>query len=121
MKFTLSWLKEYLETEASLQKIIDTLNKIGLEVDDVLDKKSELKDFNCVIIEECIKHPDSDHLHICQVRYSNSKEPITIVCGAPNARSGLKTILAPVSSKLPNGMEIKRSKIRCIESNGMLC
>ena len=121
MKFTLSWLKEYLETEASLQKIIDTLNKIGLEVDNVLDKKSELKDFNCVIIEECIKHPDSDHLHICQVKYSNSKEPITIVCAAPNARSGLKTILAPVGSKLPNGMEIKRSKIRGIESNGMLC
>lgn len=121
MKFTLSWLKEYLETEATLDEITDTLNKIGLEIDDVLDRKSELKDFNCVIIEECIKHPNSDHLHLCQVRYSNNKEPITIVCGAPNARSGLKTILAPVGSKLPNGVEIKKSKIRGIDSNGMLC
>lgn len=121
MKFTLSWLKEYLETEATLNEITDALNKIGLEVDDILDKKSELKDFNCVIIEECIKHPNSDHLHICQVRYSNNKEPITIVCGAHNARSGLKTILAPIGSKLPDGTKIKKSKIRGIESNGMLC
>ena len=112
MKFTLSWLKEYLETEVELERITDTLNQIGLEVGEVIDKKNELKDFNCVIIEECIKHPNSDHLKICQVRYSNDKEPITIICGAPNARSGLKTILAPIGSKLPDGTEIKKSKIR---------
>ena len=121
MKFTLSWLKEYLETEVELERITDTLNQIGLEVEEVIDKKNELKDFNCVIIEECIKHPNSDHLKICQVRYSNDKEPITIICGAPNARSGLKTILAPIGSKLSDGTEIKKSKIRGIDSNGMLC
>lgn len=121
MKFTLSWLKEHLETEADLDLIVETLNKIGLEVEEVIDNSKKLKSFNCVKIEECAKHPDSDHLNICQVRYDNSKEPITIVCGAPNARSGLKTVLAPINSVLPNGLEIKKSKIRGIESNGMLC
>lgn len=121
MKFTLSWLKEYLDTDATLEEILETLNKIGLEVDEVIDRSSKLVDFNCVIVEECINHPNSDHLHICQVRTNNNKEPITIICGAQNVRAGLKSILAPVKSILPNGMEIKKSKIRGIDSNGMLC
>lgn len=121
MKFTLSWLKEYLDTDAIIEKIAETLNKIGLEVDEIIDRSSMFANFNCVIVEECINHPNSDHLHICQVRTNNNKEPITIVCGAPNVRAGLKSILAPIKSVLPNGMEIKKSKIRGIESNGMLC
>ena len=121
MKFTLSWLKEYLETDCNVNEIADKLNEIGLEVEEIIDNSKIYKDFNCVIVEECIDHPDSDHLHICHVRYSNDKEPLTIVCGAPNVRSGLKTILSPVGSVLPNGLEIKKTKIRGVESNGMLC
>ena len=121
MKFTFSWLKEFLETEKTIEEITNRMNEIGLEVEEVIDKSKELQDFNCVLIEECENHPDSDHLHICKVRYSKDKEPLNIVCGAPNARKGLKTILAPVGSKLPNGLELKRTKIRGIESNGMLC
>ena len=121
MKFTLSWLKEYLDTNYDLNSIVNRLNEIGLEVDDVIDNSEMYRNFNCVVVEECINHPDSDHLHICQVRYANDKEPVTIVCGAPNVRSGLKTILCPVNCCLPNGMEIKKTKIRGIESNGMLC
>lgn len=121
MKFTLSWLKDYLKTETSVEAIVANLNKIGLEVEEVVDNSQILKDFNCVKIEECINHPDSDHLHVCSVRYSNNEEPITVVCGAPNARTGLKTVLAPVGSNLPNGINIKKTKIRGIESNGMLC
>lgn len=121
MKFTLSWLKEYLDTDYNVNEIADKLNEIGLEVEEVIDNSKIYKDFNCVIVEECIDHPDSDHLHICHVRYCNDKEPLTIVCGAPNVRSGLKTILSPVGSILPNGFEIKKTKIRGIESNGMLC
>ena len=121
MKFTISWLKEYLETDCDLNSIVNRLNEIGLEVDNVIDNSEAYKNFNCVVVEECINHPDSDHLHICQVRYSNDKEPITIVCGAPNVRSGLKTILCPAGCCLPNGTEIKKTKIRGVESNGMLC
>ena len=121
MKFTLSWLKEYLETDCNVNEIADKLNEIGLEVEEIIDNSKIYKDFNCVIVEECIDHPDSDHLHICHVRYSNDKEPLTIVCGAPNVRSGLKTILSPIGSVLPNGLEIKKTKIRGVESNGMLC
>ncbi len=121
MKLTLSWLKDYLETEASLSEILDAMNNIGLEIEECEDKASQYKKFNCVLVEECVEHPDSNHLHICKVRYSKEKGPITVVCGAPNVRTGLKTILAPVDSVLPNGTEIKKSKIRGVESNGMLC
>ena len=121
MKFTLSWLKEYLDTDCNINEIADKLNEIGLEVEEVIDNSKIYRDFNCVIVEECIDHPDSDHLHICHVRYSNDKEPLTIVCGAPNVRNGLKTVLSPVGSILPNGMEIKKTKIRGVESSGMLC
>ena len=121
MKLTLSWLKDYLETDATLNEILDAMNSIGLEIEEYEDKANKYKKFNCVLVEECIEHPDSNHLHICTVRYNKEREPITVVCGAPNVRKGLKTILAPVDSVLPNGMEIKKSKIRGIESNGMLC
>ncbi len=121
MKFTISWLKEYLNTDATTENIINTLNKIGLEVDGVEFKGENLKSFNCAYVEKCENHPDSDHLHVCKVKTANNNELLNIVCGAPNVRAGLKVILAPCGSVLPNGTEIKKSKIRGIESNGMLC
>jgi phenylalanyl-tRNA synthetase beta chain len=119
MKFTLAWLKEFLETAATADIIADTLTKIGLEVDDLIDYNKTYTDFKCVQVIECIEHPDSDHLHVCKVK--TVEEELEIVCGAPNVRKGLKTILAPIGSVLPNGTKIKKSKIRGVESCGMLC
>ncbi|MDR2777576.1 MAG: phenylalanine--tRNA ligase subunit beta [Rickettsiales bacterium] len=123
MKFTLSWLKEYLETVASLDEICDTLNRIGLEVEDVIDRSRELRDFNCVLVEEVTRHPNSDHLHICRVRVAGIEDAITVVCGAPNVVAGLKTVFAPIGSVLPgkDALRIEKIRIRGVDSNGMLC
>lgn len=121
MKFTLNWLKEYLDTNASLNEICEKLDQIGLEVEEVIDNGEIYKNFNSVVIEDIENHPDSDHLHICKVRCAN-RELLQIVCGAPNARKGLKTILAPIGSIIPNGgFKISKSKIRGVESCGMMC
>lgn len=120
MKFTLSWLKEYLDTTAPLEDITRTLTMIGLEVESVSDKAAELKDFIVAEILEAKPHPDADRLRVCQV--NNGKETLTIVCGAPNARAGIKVVLASVGVIIPNGQfAIKKSKIRGQDSNGMLC
>ena len=121
MKLTFSWLKEFLDTQHSIEEIADRMNEIGIEVEEIVDKSKDLKAFNCVLVQKYVNHPDSDHLHICEVVYDKNKEPLNIVCGAPNVRAGLKTILAPNGSRLPNGLEIKKTKIRGVESNGMLC
>ncbi|MDD2839516.1 MAG: phenylalanine--tRNA ligase subunit beta [Rickettsiales bacterium] len=121
MKFTLSWLKEYLDTQANCSEILNKLDQIGLEVDVVVDDSKKFKDFNCVEVIECNNHLDSDHLHICKVKKVDG-EILQIVCGAPNAKSGMKAVLAPVGSIIPSGdFEIKKSKIRGVESCGMLC
>lgn len=120
MKFTLSWLKEYLDTKASLQKITETLTAIGLEVEGVSDRSEELKPFTVAEIVEADKHPNADKLKLCKV--NNGKEMLQIVCGAANARAGLKVVLASIGSVIPtNGMKIKPTEIRAVKSNGMLC
>lgn len=120
MKFTLSWLKKFLDTDASLELILQTLNSIGLEVEEVIDRSTELSDFKVAEIIEAEPHPNADKLKICQVKSSNGI--LQIVCGAPNARKGIKVILASVGSLIPNGaFQIKASEIRGVKSNGMLC
>ncbi|MDA0782042.1 MAG: phenylalanine--tRNA ligase subunit beta [Rickettsiales bacterium] len=120
MKFTLNWLKEYLKTDASLEEIVEKLTAIGLEVEEVTDKSKELADFKIAQILEAKPHPDADKLQICKV--NSGDEELQIVCGAANARAGINVVLAPVGSVIPtNGMKIKASKIRGVESNGMLC
>lgn len=121
MKFTLNWLKEYLDTEATACEIFDKLDQIGLEIEEIVDNSESLKDFNCVVVEDVQNHPDSDHLHICKVKTAKG-ETLQIVCGAPNVKSGMKAVLAPVGSVIPNGdFKISKSKIRGVESCGMLC
>jgi phenylalanyl-tRNA synthetase beta chain len=121
MKFTLSWLKEYLDTNATIEEIFETLNKIGLEVESIENKSKELEVFKSVFVEDCIPHPDSDHLRVCKVK-TRGGDILQVVCGASNAKKGMKAILAPVGSVIPNNeMKIKKSKIRGIESCGMLC
>lgn len=119
MKFTLSWLKSFIDLNCTIDELLETLTKIGLEVDEYIDYGTKYKDFNCVLVEDVKLHPDSDHLHICTVK--TNKETLNIVCGAPNVHSGMKAVLAPIGSVLPNGIELKKTKIRGVESCGMLC
>ncbi len=119
MKFTLSWLKEHLDTTATLDEIVIKLTDIGLEVEDVQDRAAIYSQFKLVEIIEAEKHPNADRLKVCQVKTENGMTQI--VCGAPNARVGLKAFHAPESSVIPsNGMVMKKSKIRDVESNGMM-
>jgi phenylalanyl-tRNA synthetase beta chain len=120
MKFTLSWLKNFIETEATVTQISEALTSIGLEVEGVEDKSEILKPFTVAEILEAAPHPNADKLRVCKV--NNGVEILQIVCGAANARSGIKIPLASVGVVIPtNGLVIKKSKIRDVESNGMLC
>ena len=120
MKFTYSWLKEHLDTSASVEDISEKLTSLGLEVDTVVNPADELQSFTIAKITDTEPHPNANKLQICQV--DTGSGALQIVCGAKNARQGLKVVLAPVGSVIPtNGMKIKASKIRDVESHGMLC
>jgi phenylalanyl-tRNA synthetase beta chain len=120
MKFTLNWLKQHLETTATLDQIVEKLTALGLEVECVVDNAAALSPFQIAHILEAIPHPDADKLRVCKVQTGQGQ--LQIVCGASNARAGINVVLAPVGSVIPaNGMVIKASKIRGVESNGMLC
>lgn len=120
MKFTLSWLKEHLDTNASIVEIAETLTKIGLEVEEVIDPSANLQGFITAKVEDVQNHPDSDHLHILKV--NTGKEVLQIVCGAPNVSLNMVGILAPVGTLIPAFNEkIQVGKIRGVESFGMMC
>lgn len=120
MKFTLSWLKTYLDTDADLKKISETLTAIGLEVESIVDPSEDLKPFIIARIEEAVQHPDADKLRVCTV--NTGSEIVQVVCGAPNARAGLLGAFAPSGSVIPtNGLKLKPTMIRGVESNGMMC
>jgi len=120
MKFTLSWLKLFLDTNASLEEISDNLTKIGFEVEEIIDKSKELEAFEVARIVDAKPHPNADKLQVCTV--ATKKGNLQIVCGAHNARANLNVVLAPVGVTVPNGnFVIKQAKIRDVESNGMLC
>lgn len=120
MKITLSWLKDFLDTQAGLDKIVETLNMLGLVVDGVIDRGRDLADFKIVHVISADKPPEAERLNVCQV--NTGKETLQIVCGGVNARTGMKAVLAPIGSVIPtSGLQIKVTKIRGIESHGMLC
>lgn len=120
MKFTLSWLKEHLDTNAGVDEIVETLTRIGLEVEEVMNPAAALNGFITARIDKVEMHPDSDHLHVLAV--NTGKEVLQVVCGAPNVREGLVGIFAPVGSLIPcYGECLKVVKIRGVESNGMMC
>ena len=119
MKFTLAWLKEHLDTKASVAEIADTLTRIGLEIEDVFDPADALKDFRVAAVLRCEKHPNADKLQVCEV--DTGTERLQVVCGAPNARAGLKGVFAPIGSYVPGiDMTLTKAKIRGVESSGML-
>lgn len=120
MKFTLSWLKRFLETNVSLEEIATCLDKIGLEVEEILDYSKTLSAFEVAEIVVSEKHPSADKLQICKVKTSEGE--LQIVCGASNARAGIKVVLAKVGTYIPKGdFKIKKAKIRDVESCGMMC
>lgn len=120
MKFTLSWLGEHLDTSASLTEVRDALTMLGLEVEGVSNPAEALKGFVVGCVIEAVQHPNADRLRVCKV--DTGAGVVQVVCGAPNARTGMKGIFAPTGSYIPGtDMTLKASKIRGEESNGMLC
>jgi phenylalanyl-tRNA synthetase beta chain len=121
MKFTVSWLKDHIETDAPLDQIVATLTKIGLEVEHVDDKSSALKDFVIARVVEAKPHPNAGRLRVCLVD-AGGAALVQVVCGAPNARAGMKSVFAAPGAYIP-GKKITLGKgvIRGVESNGMLC
>ncbi|WP_430436663.1 phenylalanine--tRNA ligase subunit beta [Oceanibaculum nanhaiense] len=119
MKFTLSWLKEHLDTDAPLEEIVRTLSMIGLEVEGVEDRAAALAPFTVAHVISAEQHPDADRLRVCKV--DTGTEVVQVVCGAPNARTGMKGVFAPVGSHVPGtGIDLKKGTIRGQDSNGML-
>lgn len=121
MKFSLTWLKDYLETTASVAEICDALNAIGLEVEGVEDPSEKLAGFRIAHVLTAARHPDADKLQVLTVDTGDG-QPLQVVCGAPNARAGMKGVLGLPGAVVPaNGMVLKKSAIRGVESNGMMC
>ncbi len=121
MKLTLSWLKDHLETDATLDEIVETLTRIGLEVEAVHDPAAALKDFVVAEIVEAERHPDAARLQVCKVA-TGLGSPLQVVCGAPNARKGLKTVFAAPGTHIPGkNFTLGKGVIRGVESLGMLC
>ncbi|MBX3507811.1 MAG: phenylalanine--tRNA ligase subunit beta [Parvibaculum sp.] len=124
MKFTLSWLKRHLDTGASLDAIAGRLTMLGLEVEGVEDPAKKLAVFSVAKVLEAAPHPDADKLQVLKVEalVEGEVKQLQVVCGAPNARKGLTGIFAPPGATIPvNGMVLKPTKIRGVESNGMMC
>ncbi|TIL75468.1 MAG: phenylalanine--tRNA ligase subunit beta [Mesorhizobium sp.] len=121
MKFTLSWLKDHLETDASLNEIVERLTSIGLEVEHV-DDRSSLKPFVIAKVLAAVQHPDADRLRVLTVDTGDGKAPVQVVCGAPNARAGLIGAFAAPGTYIP-GIDVTLTvgKIRGVESHGMMC
>lgn len=122
MKFTLSWLKDHLDTEATLDEISTTLSAIGLEVEGIEDPAAQLGAFTIARVVEAGKHPNADRLQVLQVEIAPGKPLMEVVCGAPNARAGMLGVFAPLGTYIPgSGMTLEKKPVRGVVSNGMMC
>src|SRR5215467_4818851 len=120
MKFTLAWLKEHLETDEPLDKIVDKLTMIGLEVERVVDRGKALAPFTIARVISAEQHPNADRLRVCMVD-TGTGDPVQVICGAPNARAGMKGVFVPPGAFIPGkDMTLSIGKIRGVESRGML-
>jgi phenylalanyl-tRNA synthetase beta chain len=121
MKFTLNWLKEHLETEASLDTVVEALTRVGLEVEGVENPGEKLAAFRVAKVLTAERHPQADKLQVLTVD-TGEGAPLQVVCGAPNARAGLVGVLGLPGAVVPaNGMQLKVAAVRGVESNGMMC
>lgn len=120
MKFTIGWLKDYLDTDATLEQITDRLTALGIEVEKVIDRSKDFDGYVVGYVETCEKHPDADKLNVTTV--DTGTEKLQVVCGAPNCRQGIKGVFAPSGAYVPGlDVTLKKASIRGVESNGMLC
>lgn len=122
MKFTLSWLKEHLKTDATIDEVVEAMTLAGLEVEDVENPAEKLKAFSIAKVISAEKHPDADKLKVCQVQTRDGMKQI--VCGAPNARADMTVAFAPLGAYIPGldfSLDKKPRKIRGIDSSGMMC
>jgi phenylalanyl-tRNA synthetase beta chain len=120
MKFTLSWLKDHLETSASVAEVAAAMTMAGLEVEHVVDPGAKFAAFSVARVVEAVQHPNADRLRVCQVDTKDGRKEI--VCGAPNARAGLATIYAPIGTYIPgSGITLEPRPVRGVVSHGMLC
>ncbi len=119
MKFSLGWLRTHLDTDAGLDAITDRLTAIGLELEGVEDPGAALAPFRIARVVEAAQHPNADRLRACKVDAGDG--PVSVVCGAPNARAGMLAVFAPPGSRIPGtGITLRVGEIRGIESAGML-
>ena len=122
MKFTLSWLKDHLDTDEPVEKLVERLTMIGLEVEHLEDKTKLLAPFTIARVISAEKHPNADKLRLCMVDPGNGAAPVQVVCGAPNARSGMISVFSPSGTFIPGkNITLSVSTIRGVESRGMLC
>ena len=122
MKFTLSWLKEHLDTDEPLDKLADKLTMIGLEVENIEDKAKALAPFTIARVISAEQHPNADRLRVCMVDAGDGAAPVQVVCGAPNARAGLISVFSPPGTFIPGkAITLGIGTIRGVESRGMLC
>jgi phenylalanyl-tRNA synthetase beta chain len=122
MKFTLSWLKDHLDTDEPLEKLADKLTMIGLEVESIEDKAKQLAPFSIARVISAEQHPNADRLRVCMVDTGNGAVPVQVVCGAPNARAGLVSVFSPPGTFIPGkNITLGVGTIRGVESRGMLC
>ncbi len=120
MKFSLSWLKSHIETDATIEQVADCLNRIGLEVEGIENPADALRAFRVAKVVKAAKHPQAEKLQVLVVDAGDG--PVQVVCGAPNAREGMTGIFGPAGAVVPsNGMELKVTAIRGEQSNGMMC
>ncbi len=119
MKFTVNWLRDHLEFDADLETLLHRLTMVGLEVEKVTDRAEGLENFVVARVLDAVQHPNADKLRVCKV--DTGSETYEVVCGAPNARTGLVGVFAAEGSFIPGtGIKLKKTKIRDVESNGML-
>jgi phenylalanyl-tRNA synthetase beta chain len=122
VKFTLSWLKEHLDTDESVEKLAEKLTMIGLEVENIEDKAKALKPFTIAKVISAEQHPNADRLRVCMVDTGDGGAPVQVVCGAPNARTGLVSVFSPPGTYIPGkDITLGVGTIRGVESRGMLC
>ena len=121
MKFTRNWLFDHLETDRPLDAILEALPMLGLEVESVVDRGKILAPFVIAEVVSAVQHPNADKLRLCKVNIG-AGDPVQVVCGAPNARSGMKGVFAPIGAYVPGiDLTLKAGEIRGEASNGMLC
>src|SRR5690606_24760710 len=120
MRFSYRWLRDYFQTDLSYTQVLDAATMTGLEVEEAADLGLQSGNIVFGEIVELNKHPDADRLSVCRVRIDEA-EPVQIVCGASNIAVGQRVPVAKVGATLPNGITLKRTKIRGVESMGMMC